>query len=235
MKKKTRTKAALTNAVISTVVQIGTLLLAFAQRTVLIKTLGGEYAGIDGLFSNILTILSLAELGFGSAIVYSMYAPMANNDEAVLNALLKLYAKIYNIIGIVVLAVGAALAPFLGFFIKEAPDIPHLTLIYLMYVFNTGVSYFLIYKSSIITVAQENFIVVLNKFVFYGIQNVTQIIILLTFKNYELFYLITIVCTILGNLSITHIANKRYISLPKRRRNSFKRTFMLCSHIVWAE
>lgn len=208
--KKSRTKAAVTNVIVSILVQFGNLLLAFAQRTILIKTMGNKYVGVDGLFSNILTLLSLAELGFGSAIVYSMYAPMARNDKAVLNALLKLYGKIYNIIGIAVLSVGTLLAPFLDFFIKESPDIPRLTLIYLMYVLNTGVSYFLIYKSSIITVAQDNYVVVLNKFIFHGIQNIIQIVILLLFKNYELFYFITILCTIAGNISISHIANKRY-------------------------
>ena len=143
-----RTKASIKNIVVSVGIQLCTLFILFIQRTFFIHFLRIEYLGIDGLFSNILSILNMAELGFGNALVYFMYKPMANGDKRKLNLLLKLYAKVYNTIGIVVLGVGFLLTPFLSNIVREAPNIPHLPIIYCMYVLNTGLSYFFVYKSS---------------------------------------------------------------------------------------
>lgn len=207
---KSRTEASIRNVIISIAEQLITLLLMFVQRTFLIKYLATEYLGIEGLFTNILSLLSMLELGFGSALVYSMYKPMAENDEEKINLLMKLYAKIYNTIGTITLIVGFSLAPFLNFFIKEMPNISNISLIYCMYVLNTALSYFFVYKSSIITVAQNQYIITINKFIFTVIQNIVQIFVLVFLKNYIIYYLITIIFTLFTNISISIIANKQF-------------------------
>ena len=162
-----RTEQSIKNTTTSLIIQIGTIMLNFVSRTVLIKTLGEQYLGISGLFGNILNMLSLAELGIGTTITYWLYAPMAKNDEYKVSVLMSVYAKIYNALGIIVLVIGFSLAPLLDFFMKETPDIPHITLIYMLYVINMAMTYFVVYKSSLINVAQKNYIVNIIKFIIF--------------------------------------------------------------------
>lgn len=213
-----RAEQSIKNSIVSLIIQVGTLLLSFVSRTVLIKTLGEEYLGINGLFSNILSMLSLAELGVGSALIYLMYKPMAENDEHKLSILMSVYAKVYNIIGLIILVVGLALVPFLDFFMKETPDIEHITLIYILYVINMSVSYFFVYKNSIINVAQKNYIVNMIKFICTVIQNIFQIIILLLFKNYIIYYSCTIVFTLIGNVWVSNKADRMFPFIKVRSK-----------------
>ena len=208
--KKSRIDAVIKNSGMTIFVQIATLMLNFVQRTFLIRILGEEYAGIDGLFSNILTILSLAELGVGSAIVFSMYKPMAERDEQKLVQLIQFYGKVFRLVGSTIIIAGTALTPFLGFFIKDPPNISNISLIYVLYVINTGISYFFSYKASILTVGQEDYIVSLNRFIFHSIQIIFQVFILIRFRDFIIFFLIKIICTLLSNISVTLIANKKY-------------------------
>ena len=108
-----RTKNAVRNIVWGIVEKIITILMPFICRTVFIKVLGAEYLGLNSLFSSILQVLSISELGIGTAIVFSMYKPIAEDDEETLCALLNVYKKIYQVIGTVILAVGLAIIPIL--------------------------------------------------------------------------------------------------------------------------
>lgn len=211
-----RVEQSIKNTIISIGIQIGTILLTFLSRTVLIKTLGEQYLGINGLFSNIMSMLSLVELGVGSALIYLMYKPMAENDEKRLNLLMHVYAKIYTGIGIAILVIGVLLTPFLEFFMNETPDIKHLSFIYFLYVLNMAVTYFFSYRASIINVAQKNYIVNLIRFKFTVVQYIFQIMILIIFKNYILYYICAIIFTILGNWAIYVKAGKMFpfINVP---------------------
>lgn len=112
MKEYSRTRNALRNTAVTTVCQIFYLILSFVCRTIFTNLLGAEYLGINGLFTNILTILSFAELGIGSALVYRMYAPLAYEDNDKVVQYLKLYKRIYYIIILVIILIGLALIPF---------------------------------------------------------------------------------------------------------------------------
>lgn len=217
-----RVEKTLKNTISSLGVQAGNTILNFISRTVLIKKLGETYLGINGLFSNILTMLSLTELGVGAALIYLMYKPMAENDEERLNVLMGVYSKIYTAVGIIVLIIGIGLTPFITFFMKETPDIQHIYLIYMLYVINMASSYFLVYKSSIITVAQKAYIVTLVKFAFNIIQNITQIVVLLMTKNYILFYFCTIIFTLVGNIVISKKAEKLFPFLKKKSKKKLE-------------
>lgn len=211
-----RVEQSLKNTIVSIGIQVGTILLNFISRTVLIKCLGEQYLGVNGLFANILSMLSLVELGVGSALIYLMYKPMAENNEERLGMLMNAYAKIYTVIGAIVLIVGVALTPFLNFFMKETPNIEHLSLIYILYVLNAAGAYFFSYRASIINVAQKNYIVNLVKFKFTILQYIFQIAILIIFKNYILYYVCALMATVLGNWAVYIKAGKMFPFIKKR-------------------
>ena len=149
MNSKSRLENTIHNSAIGIVSQVATTLLGLLVRTVFIYQLNAEYLGVNGLFSNILTMLSLAELGVGGAIVYNMYKPIAQDDQRTVAKLMNLYGKAYTIIGLIVAAVGLCIMPFLKYIIKDQPDVEGLNIIYLLYLSNTVLSYFFAYKRSI--------------------------------------------------------------------------------------
>lgn len=143
-----RTNKSFKNSIYALVVQGITVLLNFAIRTVFIKTLSVAYLGLNGLFTNILNVLSFAELGFGTAIVYAMYKPIAQNDTKKISAYMNYFRMVYKIVGLIILVVGFLLIPNLNFFISDTAEIPAdapaLVLIYILYLVNSAASYFLI-------------------------------------------------------------------------------------------
>ena len=226
-----RTEASIKNTASAFLIQFGTIVLNFISRTVLIKTMGEQYLGINGLFGNILNMLSLAELGIGTTITYWLYEPMAKNDKTRINLLMAIYSKIYNALGIGILIVGISISPFLSFFMKEVPDIPHITFIYIMYVVHMAMSYFVVYKSTLINVAQKNYIVNSIKFIISIITIIVQIVILLLFKNYILYYFCSIISVLFGNIIVSVKAEKMFpfldtsvkVKLTKEEKRELKK------------
>lgn len=188
------------------------LLLPFIIQTEMIRMLGADYAGIKGLFTSILEVFNLAELGIGSAIVYSMYQPIAYGKTDEICALLGLYKKIYRYIGLIILIVGIMIIPFLPYLIKGGyPDDINLTIVYLMYLMNTVLSYWLFaYRTSIFSAFQRSDIISKISTVTQGSSYVIQIIILLLFRNYYLYLSIAIVSTIVNNLLVYYFSNRLY-------------------------
>ncbi|MFR2096456.1 lipopolysaccharide biosynthesis protein [Eubacterium sp.] len=188
-----------------------TMLLSFVVRTVFVKCLNTEYLGVNGLYSNILNMLSLADLGFGTAMVFSMYRPLAENDKEKLNQLMALYKKVYAIIGTVILILGLGLVPFLDYLIKNPPNINGLTFYYILFLFNSVVSYwFFAYKTALLQADQKVYITTNYSSVFSVIKSILQIVVLVIFHNFT-FYLITqILCTICQNIAVAIKVNKMY-------------------------
>ena len=206
-----RLKNSVRNSFWGAISNLAATLLNFFVRTIFIKTLGNEYLGINGLFTNILYILSFAELGVGHAITYCMYKPVATNDQEKTKSLLRLYKKYYNIIGIIIFGIGILIIPFFSYIIKETPNISeNLIIIYLLYLFETASSYFFRYKSSIITVNQKDYICDVIKLVLSIIKSIIQVIVLIFTKNYILYLLIFVLSTLFTNIIISIIANKKY-------------------------
>ena len=150
-----RVKNASRNIVWGVLNKIVVLLLPFITRTVMIYTLGMEYVGLSSLFTSILQVLSFAELGIGSALVFSMYEPMAENDDKKICALLNLYKKTYRIIGVIILVAGLAILPFLNYFVNgSVPNNINLQILFVIYLLNNLVGYFLFaYKQALFTAA----------------------------------------------------------------------------------
>lgn len=187
------------------------MLTAFMVRTVFIRCLSEDYLGINGLYTNILNVLSLADLGFGTAMVYSLYKPLAENDQYKLAQLLQLYKKVYRIIGTVVLVLGLALVPFLDVLIKDAPDVDGLTMYYLLYLGNSVVSYwFFAYRNSILQADQKAYIVTALRSVFNLIKSVLQILLLLLLRNYTAYLLVQIGCTIAQSTVVAVVTRRKY-------------------------
>lgn len=188
------------------------LLFPFVIRTILIKKLGSDYLGLNSLFTSILQVLNLAELGFSSAIVYNMYEPVAKNDIITIGALVGLYKKIYRIIGICISIIGLLILPFLKFLTNNSyPDEINIYIVYLLYLLNTSLTYFLFaYKSSLLIAYQRNDIVNNIQTIISIIQYIIQIVMLLLFNNFYLFLLIQILSTIVNNISISIIVEKKY-------------------------
>ena len=216
MENQGRTKNSIRNIAFSYIGQIVNLIVKFALRTVFIYTLGKEYLGISGLFTNILSLLSLAELGIGTAITFCLYEPIAKHDEEKIAILMRIFKKAYTVIGIIVLVAGTSLTPFLNFFIKDMPDIPHISLIYLLFVFNSGISYFYSYKQTYIIANQKAYITTNNTYLMAFVAAIFQAVSLLAFKNYLLYLIIQVIFTFLANVRISRIADKMYPELAIR-------------------
>ncbi|MEA4973970.1 hypothetical protein SDC9_63983 [bioreactor metagenome] len=208
----TRTSRSISNIIWAIIYKMIAIIMPFLVRTVIIYKLGLAYAGLNGLFSSVLTVLSLSELGFSNAIVYSMYQPIHDNDIPQLCALLNLYKKVYRIIGLVVAGVGLSLIPALNYLIKGAyPQDINLVLLYLVFLINTVMSYFMFsYKSALLTAYQRYDIVskigLLWNFVFYLLQITT----LFFFKNYYIYTLTLPVLTIIINIRYELASRKEY-------------------------
>lgn len=126
-----RIKNSLKNIYSGIIGQVICLLCSFITRTFFIRILGSTYLGVSGLFGNILTLLSLAELGVGQAIIFSLYKPLAENDNDKIHALMLVYKKIYRLVFWFVLCVGMALVPFLKYIINDFDKYPDITVIYM--------------------------------------------------------------------------------------------------------
>ena len=213
-----RTKKSIINLSVTMITQIGNILIKFIGRTLFIRILGVELLGINGLFTNILTLLSLAELGLGNAVIYSMYKPLKEKNYDKLAALNLFYKKIYRIIIIVILAFGVAFIPFLEKIVNLENNIQYLHIYYILFLIDTACSYVMCYKQSIINADQKVYILKIVYFCIQIIQFILQLIVLLIFKNYIIYIVIQICCTLLNNLICSCIANKLYPFINRKNK-----------------
>lgn len=211
-----RTSNSIRNITYAILGQGMTFLFSFFVRAIFIRTLGSEYLGLNGLFSNILSVLSMAELGVGSAIIYSMYKPLASKDEMKLIALMNFYKKIYVSIGLFILTFGLMLTPFLSVFVKEMPNIPFIKTIYVLYVIESASTYFFSYKRSFLIADQKKYIDSFYQYSFYLIRTVLQIFILLVTKNFLLYLIIQIIFTVIHNTTISVKTDRLYPFLKEK-------------------
>ena len=216
----TRSRNTKRNIAIGIINQVIMLSLSFISKTIFIKLLGAEYLGVNGLYSNILTLLSLAELGIGNVMIYSLYRPVAENDKNEIYSLLEFYKKIYNAIAISIFVIGILLIPFLHIIIKSDISIDKLIIYYLIFLLNSVLSYFSIYKSALINATQQIYIINTVNTVCTFLQHLTQILILLLTKNYILYLSVQVIFTLVNNVVISNKANKMY---PFIKDKSYKK------------
>lgn len=200
------------NILVGFVNKIVLLILPFVVRATINRVLGTEYLGINSLFTSILTVLNISEMGFSSAVVYHMYKPIVEDDYSTINALLSYFRRVYRIIGIVIILVGLGFIPFLKFFINgEVPTDINITSIYLIQLFDAAISYLLFgYRQSLLVAYQrEDINSLVNLIVQVGLK-ITQIVFIISIKNYIGFVICIPLFTILNNLLILYFSNRLF-------------------------
>lgn len=218
-----RTKKSLRNTIFGMAGLFCSLVVTFATKSVFVRLLGAEYNGVNGLFSNILQVLNLAELGFATSVAYALYKPLKDGDERTTAALMNFFAKIYRIIAVVVTVAGCCCIPFLQYLIAE--DLSELSFslnelrgYFAMYLASTVCSYLLAYKRTIITADQNNYLVTNVDNICNIMLNVVQIALLLIYKNFYAYLATMIAKTIINNLILHLIAGKKYPYLRTYRK-----------------
>ena len=205
-----RTRYTLINMVVNVGGQLMNQALLFISRMVFIHYLSAAYLGVNGLFTDVLGILNFAELGIGTAMIYSLYEPAAKKDEHRLAQLMNLYRLFYRIVAVVVLLVGLALMPFLGFFIKDSSGIEHLRLIYLMYVANSVCSYLLSYKNSIYLAYQKAYVRNLWAQLCDAVKTLLQIVLIVLTGNFILYLAVQFVMQFIPNIIVSVKVDKEF-------------------------
>lgn len=205
-----QTKNLFKNSFITGVIFVIQMIMSFVTRTLFIKFLGVEILGFNGVISNILMVLSVAELGIGPALIFSLYKPLAENEVELVKILMKFYKKIYTLIGLIIAGLGLVLIPFLPFIVDSSAQIDHLYLYYLLFLSNTVVSYFFTYKRSIIIADQKNYIVASNDFLYWMMFQISSCFAIMLYSSFTAYLIFQLLSTIAANLSISFIADKKF-------------------------
>ena len=215
MNSQGRIENSIKNSSLGLLSQIMHLISGMILRTVFIHYLSVEYLGVNGLFSNILTVLSLAELGFGNAIIYHLYKPISVNDRIQIAKLMNLYKKAYCVTGCVVAALGLCIIPFLNSFIHGNDNIEQLKLIYGLFLLNTVLSFFFSYKRTIFNADQKQRVLSLVNILYIIIRSLFQIIVLVKYRSFIVYLSVQIICTLLENITVSVYADRCYPFLRK--------------------
>lgn len=205
-----RTKKSIRNVIIAMIMNVFTVVIGLISQKVFLEILNTEYLGINGLFNNIISMLGIAELGIGAAIIYNLYKPIASNDKEKIKSLMRFYRTSYRVIALIVLLLGLLILPFLPIIVGTVEITENIYIIYLMFLIDIVFSYLLTYKRSILYANQENYIINLVHIFYLVIMNVLQMVLLVLTKNYYIYLFIKILMRLLENIVLTIIANKKY-------------------------
>jgi O-antigen/teichoic acid export membrane protein len=196
--------------VMAVILNIATIAIGFFTQRIFLHILGAEYMGLNSLFANILSALAVAELGIGNAIIFSMYKPMAEDDETTVRALMAFYKRCYAIIGLIVLVLGLAILPFTPEIVGEQSLGVSVQIIFAISLADIVFSYYLGYKRSIIFVAQQNYIIDFVGLIYIILLSSLQMLVLFITKNYYLYLLVKLALRILQNVVLNTIAGKMF-------------------------
>ncbi len=190
------------------IAQIGIFILSFIGRKIFLLFLSADYLGINGLYSNILTVLSLAELGLDSAVVYSLYKPVAEEDTPLIASLVNYFKKVYRVLAGVIFLCGILLIPLLKYLINS--DLPENYLIayYVLFLTNTVASYFVAHKVALLSACQEQRIPKMVTLSTNLMIQIMHIVVLCIWKNYFVYILATVCSTIISNIILGRICEK---------------------------
>ena len=206
-----RTENSMKNMVTGLFGQMVTLILQFIYRTIFIQLLGVSYLSINGLFTNILSIFSFAELGIGQAIVFSLYKPIRNNDINKIQALKELYKKTYTMIGLTIFGLGIVFIPFLPALLAgEAGNVDHLYLIYLLFVLDSGVTYFFSYRQSFLSACQKQYVLNVTNMALSILREGMRIVLIVTVRMYIPVLIFNVLFNVFQNAWLSWRIEKMY-------------------------
>lgn len=190
--------------------QVLSVIASFICRTFFAKLLTAEYLGLSGLFSNIIAVLSLSELGIANVIIIHLYKPLAENDEQQICRLMNFYRRAYTAVGLFVIATGFAMMPFLDYLVKNDTQIPHLKWYFILFVLQSATSYFFAYKQALLTASQREYICSVIRQSFGILMNLLQILFLWLTRQYVMYLIVAIITNLGANVAISYIADKKY-------------------------
>ena len=234
----TRTENSTKNMYTGLIFQILVLIFRFVTRTVFISCLGSKYLGINGLFSNILNLLSLADLGIGGALVYKLYKPIADKDEKRQKIITDYMHKIYIYIGIAIIIIGIVLLPFLKFIIKDDVNFVNLNVVFLIYIFQTASSHlFFPSKTEFLCANQKRYIYNIISSIVLILSNIAQMLVLVLFKDFIIYSITIILFNILQAFLIAKKTDKMYPFIKeeykeKISKNEKKEIFKDCFSLM---
>lgn len=214
--KKSRTEYSTRNTTVAMLARIVAILAGFMTRVVFTHTLSQAYVGINGLFSDILNVLALSELGAGTAITYALYRPISEGNVEKQKSLMKMFRNFYLMVAAIIFVGGLFVIPFMDVLIKNQPQIEHLIFIYLLYLVNSVLSYLVVYKRILIDAHQLSYIGVIYHTLALILQNLLQIYILIVTSNFILYIIAAILCTFLNNVAISKRADHMYPYLKEK-------------------
>lgn len=231
MVKSSRTQNSLLNLITGMGGQLLASALKFITRTVFIFTLGKSYLGINGLFSDILTMLSLTELGFDTAINFKLYKPLAEKDTKRVCMLMKFYKQAYTVVGIAIMVLGLLMIPLLHFLIKDYDTLEilgvNVTLVFVLYLFQSVSSYmFMAYKSAIIKADQREYILNIAEYIVTIFTNIFQIVVLLLWHDFIIYTISVILHSISKNIINAIIAQNYYPYVFIKNKDSISKEEM---------
>lgn len=207
---RSRTFYAKKNIIFGFLGKLLVIALEFVSRAVFIQFLGEELLGINGVFTNVIQILSLAELGMANVVNFSFYKPLAENDHYRIAALIAFYRKVYNVIAAAVCVIGIALIPFLKYLINTDIDVPNLPVIYLIFLAETVFSYLFVYKASLMNAAQRGFVVAKYEMAITVLRTGLQMAAVALFRSIELYLIIRAVFSIGINWVVARRVDKDF-------------------------
>jgi O-antigen/teichoic acid export membrane protein len=215
-----RTEQSIKNIFISIFSQLIIVALGFISRKVFLDSLGVNYLGVNGLLTNVLSMMALVEGGIGLSIVYNLYKPLAESDRKKVIALVQLYKKVYKILALITLLISLCLYPFLEHLMKEGESISNITIIYFLFVAKNIVSYLNAHKWSLINADQRGYVLVRMELFFQVTTTVAKILVLIATENYILYLLIEFFIYIIQNITNGIIVNKRYSYIKTKTKHS---------------
>jgi O-antigen/teichoic acid export membrane protein len=216
MEKTSRTEYAARNIVFGYIGSTISILLTFVSRTVFMKTIGLAYLGVNGLFTNVLGVLSFTELGVGTAMNYALYRPVAENDTDKVRSLMQFYKTAYRVISVVVLVLGLLLLPFLPYLVKGGEGLGDLRVYYLFFLFNTSTSYLVTYKYGLVNAEQKGYIITNIDSVCKVIIALIQIVALVLTKSFLAYLAVQSVVQLLQKIYTFLYIDKKYPFLTQK-------------------
>ncbi|MBR1416987.1 MAG: oligosaccharide flippase family protein [Bacilli bacterium] len=196
------------------------LILVFLNRVIFVACLGPVYLGINSLFTNILSFLTLADFGVITAMMYSLFKPLANKDEKKISEYVFFFNKIYNVIALAIFILGIIIMPFLKYFVNLPVDVDNIYIYYFLMLINVVIGYLFVYKTTILLSDQKKYIINSYDTKFYILLFIIQVLILYLTKNFILYLIANIITTLLSNIFKARKVNKLYPYLDKYKEKT---------------
>ena len=211
-----KTKKSIKNVITSLITNFINIFIRMISQTLFISIMGAEFLGINGVFSNVVSMLSIVELGIGSAIIYNLYKPMKENNSEMIKSLSRFYRNAYILISIIIIVLGLLLIPFLDYIVTGLTVKVNIIFVYLLFLFEVICSYVLSFKRSILYADQKNYVINNIHIIYLVLLNIIQILILYFTKNYYLYLLLKVFSILLENITISIIVDNKYPFLKEK-------------------